>query len=246
MGPKIIVILLGVFVLGLVIYVVNSNLVGKLSSPFGSLLHYSSSTWYPQSPTSLSSGEGTYLTAASSSPGVTASQNATATISASEIPAGFTLAELSPYFKKITFNGAWAGSYSSYGQITLSSYGLSASDTVDITGWQIKTNRGGEYIPQAIDLYDPSGLTAPTDIQLSQGQYVYLYSSSGPFNLRLNECIGYIANSNKFTPAIPNELPLYQPGDDLENGFYRRLRKLYLFIGFVPGSQSQQRADPAK
>ena len=52
---------------------------------------------------------------------------------------------------------------SSYGEISLSSYNLGASSTVDITGWQIKTNRGGEYIPQAIGLYDPSGLTAESE-----------------------------------------------------------------------------------
>jgi hypothetical protein len=214
MGGKIVVILLGVFVLGLVIYAVNSNIVGKLSSPFGSLFHYSSSTWFPQASSTLSPGGNTaYLTAAPSPApsGGQAAQNATATIPASEIPAGFTLAQLSPYFKKITFNGAWAGSGSSYGEISLSSYGLGASDTVDITGWQIKTNNSGEYIPQAINLYDPSGLTAPSDILLGQDQYVYLYSSQGPFNLRLNECIGYIANSNKFDPELPDSCPYIDP-----------------------------------
>jgi hypothetical protein len=100
-----------------------------------------------------------------------------------------------------------AGSIYSYGTITLGTYGLAASDTVDITGWQIKTNRGGEYIPQAIDLYDPSGLAAPGDITVGQNQYVYIYSSPGPFNLRLNKCIGYIGNSNKFTPPLPTNCP---------------------------------------
>jgi hypothetical protein len=128
-------------------------------------------------------------------------------INPSEIPAGFTLAQLSPYFKKITFGGVSPSNPYYYGTITLSSYGLAPSDTVDITGWQIKTNRGGEYIPQAIDLYDPSGLAAPSDIFLRQNQEVYIYSSPGPFNLRLNECIGYIGNTNKFTPPLPQNCP---------------------------------------
>jgi hypothetical protein len=78
---------------------------------------------------------------------------------------------------------------------------------VDITGWQIKTNKGGEYIPQAINFYDPSGLTAPSDVMIQQNQSVYIYSSSGPFNLRLNKCIGYIGNSNKFKPSLPANCP---------------------------------------
>jgi len=219
MGGKIIIVLFGVFILGLVIYAVNSNVVGKLGSPFGSLFHYNASNWFisasstppthfAPAPVSSNTGNGTAPQAA-----------ATTTIPASEIPQGFTLTELSPYFKKITFSGMWAGSYSSYGQISLSSYGLNASDTVDITGWQIKTNRGGIYIPQAIGFYDPSGLAAPVDIFLGQGQYVYLYSSSGPFNLRLNKCIGYLGNSNKFTPLLPENCPFVDQSAISKMGF---------------------------
>jgi hypothetical protein len=205
MGGKIVVILFCVFLLGLVIYAVNSNVVGKLSSPFGSIFHFSSSSWVIATPSAISPvPQGAEITAPSS--GGT-SGAPTTTINPSEIPAGFTLAELSPYFKKITFAGVSPAASYSYGTITLAAEGLSASDTVDITGWQIKTNRSGEYIPQAIDLYDPSGLTAPSDIFVGQNQFVYLYSSSAGFNLRLNECIGYIGNSNKFTPPLPNDCP---------------------------------------
>ncbi len=76
-----------------------------------------------------------------------------------------------------------------------------------MTGWRITANRGGEYVPQAVNLYDPSGLTAPSDIILGYGDYVNMYSQSGPFNLRLNECIGYIGNQNKFNPQLPDYCP---------------------------------------
>ena len=61
----------------------------------------------------------------------------------------------------------------------------------------------GEYIPQAIDIYDPSGLTPASDILVKNGDTVYLYSSSAPFNLRLNECIGYVAHVANFDPPLP-------------------------------------------
>ena len=158
MGGKIIIVLFCVFLLGLVIYAVNSNIVGKLGSPFGSLFHYSSSTW------AITASVDYFRPA----PGGDLADDIarlrrTSVLAHDDDKSGgdtgrFTLAELSPYFKKITFGGVSAGSLYSYGTIVLSSYGLAASDTVDITGWQIKTNRGGEYIPQAIDLYDPRDL----------------------------------------------------------------------------------------
>jgi hypothetical protein len=222
MGGKIVIVLFGVFVLGLIIYAVHVNLLGQLSSPFGSLSHGSLSDLFVSASSSLSSGSATttYIApaptpaslggAGSVSNGQTA-ESATSAIPASEIPSGFTLAGLSPYFKKITINSAWSGSGAAYGEIAISSYDSDASDTVDITGWRIKTNQSGEYIPQAIALYDPSGLTNPSDIFLGPDQYVYLYSSSGSFNLRLNECIGYVGDSNKFTPALPANCPYVDP-----------------------------------
>jgi hypothetical protein len=234
MGNKIIIILFGVFVLGLVIFVVQSNFLGKIGAPFASLFNYKASSWFvPASSTLSAGGSATAFSAPKSQPvsvpssssseptnvNVQPQPSATTTIPASEIPKGFTLAELSPYFKKVTFGGASAGNFYSYGTISLLSYGLSASDTVDITGWQIKTNRGDEYIPQAINFYDPSGLSAASDIVIKQNQNVYIYSSSGPFNLRLNECIGYIGNSNKFTPSLPSNCPYIDQSAISKMGF---------------------------
>lgn len=130
------------------------------------------------------------------------------TFDPSEIPSGFTASELSPYFKEVTLSGVSYGGFGYYGTIVLNAYFANrATGTIDITGWQIKARDGGEYIPQAIDLYDPSGLSAPSDIRVGSGDTVYLYSSSAPFNLRLNECVGYIAHVANFVPALPEECP---------------------------------------
>ena len=39
------------------------------------------------------------------------------------------------------------------------------------------------------------------------GDTLFLYSSSAPFNLRLNECIGYAAHVADFVPALPLTCP---------------------------------------
>jgi hypothetical protein len=127
-------------------------------------------------------------------------------IDPSQIPAGFTVAQLSPYFHQIRLESISAGTSYSYGTIALDA-SLNANENVDITGWQIKTQNGQEYIPQAINLYDPSGLTSPTDIVMHNNDAVSLYSSSAPINLRLNECIGYISHMVNSDPALPTNCP---------------------------------------
>jgi hypothetical protein len=134
--------------------------------------------------------------------------NAIATaINPAEIPAGYTAAQLSPYFHDVQFGSVSAGSFYSYGTITLNDNNYNSTGTIDITGWQIKSNNGDEYIPQAVNLYDPTGLAPESDIKIKTGDTVFIYSSSAPFNLRLNECIGYAAHVAHFVPALPLTCP---------------------------------------
>lgn len=204
MGNKIIIILFCVFVLGVVVYAISSNILGKFTAPFGAIINYKASDWFTTPSSTLTAGSSGGTAPATTPTTIMIGNTA---IPLSEVPSGFTPAQISPYFKQVRIVSAWPASSYSYGEVVLSSFTLSPSGTIDITGWQIKTNRSGEYVPQAIGLYDPSGLSAPTDILLGQGQYVYLYSSSGPFNLRLNKCIGYVGNTNKTTPALPENCP---------------------------------------
>ena len=76
-----------------------------------------------------------------------------------------------------------------------------------MTGWKIQANRGSEFVPQAVGLYDPSGFTAPSDVRLGSGQSIYLYSSPGTINLRLNKCIGYLEKNLNTNPPLPLDCP---------------------------------------
>lgn len=130
-----------------------------------------------------------------------------AAINPADIPPGYTAAQLSPYFHDVVFGSMSAATLYSYGTITLDDAAYDATGPIDVTGWQIKSNDGDEFVPQAVNLYDPTGLAPASDILLKPGDIVYLYSSSAPFNLRLNECIGYAAHVANFTPPLPETCP---------------------------------------
>ncbi len=132
--------------------------------------------------------------------------------SLSDIPPGFTAADLSPYFREIRFGSvspapAQVFGSTGYGEITLDTHYSKPSTTIDVTGWEIKTNRGGEYLPQAVEIYDPLGINPQSDIFLKNGDTLHIYSTSAPLNLRLNECLGYLPNRNQFDPPLPQNCP---------------------------------------
>jgi hypothetical protein len=124
-----------------------------------------------------------------------------------EIPAGLTLSQLSPYFHEIRFNGISQGEI---GLVTTAIYNMPTS-TVDITGWEIKTNRGGEFVPQAENVYYPTGVGDDADIVLTLSayntEYVNFFSNSAPVNLRLNECLGYLNDTEQFNPQFSYNCP---------------------------------------
>jgi hypothetical protein len=198
---------------GLGLYLITSGIVTKgvlgfnnfikPSSSTGSFFGINSHSLFGSGPVTLPPLPGGQIITA---PDVTTSDGAT-TISPADIPAGYTASELSPYFHQVRLGSVSAGSSYYYGTITLDAYLTNPSSSIDITGWEIKTRDSGEYIPQAINEYDPSGLTPATDIRVKNDDVVYLYSSSAPFNLRLNECVGYIAHVANFIPALPLSCP---------------------------------------
>lgn len=124
----------------------------------------------------------------------------------SDIPAGFTAKDLSPYFHKIRLTSIMPGWFSSQEQLTLYN---GSGQTVDVSGWRLDANRGGVYVPKAVGVYDPSGLAGEGDIRLKNGETLTLYSGSSAVgvNLHLNKCIGYLQNVNKFTPPLPLSCP---------------------------------------
>lgn len=130
-----------------------------------------------------------------------------------QIPSGYGRSDLSVYFQKIRISSAYT-SYSSYPnyypqtQIQLYS-GLAKGETIDITGWKIKSNRQEFTIPPAINVYSPSGLSQSSDIVISGNASVGIYSSKSPVNanFRLNKCAGYLENTYDFNPPLPQNCP---------------------------------------
>lgn len=222
MGGKIGFIIIIIVGLGLGLYLYSSGALTNGIAGLGALARFPSSSSSPSGGFSLFDFGSS--TIAQGPPPPTASEGAsggttantvpslgTGNVNPTNIPAGFTAAQLSPYYGEVRLGSVSAGTSYYYGTIVLDTdFPYNATGSIDVTGWQIKSREGGEYIPQAIAVYDPSGLTAPSDILMKNGDTVYLYSSSAPFNLRLNECIGYIANVADFSPP----LPLYCPQVD--------------------------------
>ena len=132
------------------------------------------------------------------------------------IPAGYTRAQLSPYFQKIRISSAYSSSFSGYpSQIQLYS-SLPKDISVNITGWKIKSNNGKEIIiPQAVNLYDLSSLLLDSDIAVSASGYVSIYGNTSVIsrNLRLNKCIGYLENDYDFIPQLPRNCPQVSRSD---------------------------------
>lgn len=231
MNSKIYGIILIVVALGVGLYLVNSGGLNK----FGSLLTppNASSTISPaavsSSATSASSSSGlswssffqslfaphsfsnlptvgsvnggssqTYINSGSGSGG---GSNAAAVTP----PAGFTAAQLSPYYQEVRFGGISSGEIS---LTTYPSYGAPTT-TVDVTGWEIKTNRSGEFIPQAVNVYYPTGQNLKSDIvlALNQTNYVNIYSNASPENIRINACMGYLNTPAQFNPGFSYDCP---------------------------------------
>jgi hypothetical protein len=151
-------------------------------------------------------------------------------INPAEIPPGFTLADLSPYFKKIRIGSASPAYFGSYEQVTLYAY-LDAGERVKVSGWQLKSNRGSQTVPKAVNFYEPSGLSPEEDIYLENGHTLYMYSAVSPVgrNLRLNKCIGYLESFLDFTPPLPQVCPAVDRAEIA--GFSGQCQDLILSLG---------------
>ncbi len=219
MGGKAVVILFLIVVVGIGLFIVRSGIVGQAVSGITSLTNLRpASTTAPGFGVPLSIfGASKFVPAPPPAPGNVApslpppaggSQQPTSTISQSEIPTGYTLRDLSPYFHKIRIGSVSPGSIYSYGQTSLAA-GFSGNETIDVSGWLLRARQGSQYVPQGINIYDPSGLTVESDIHLGSGDMLTIYTSQSAIgkNLRLNKCIGYLENTNHFTPPLFSVCP---------------------------------------
>lgn len=130
-------------------------------------------------------------------------------INPSQIPPGFSIRDLSPYFGQVRISAS-PGSPSYYSQITLYANFAVSGGSLNVTGWLLRGNRGSQYVPQAIDVYDPSGMSPQTDVFMKSGDILTIYSNTSAIgvNFRLNKCIGYLANANNFVPRLPLSCPV--------------------------------------
>jgi len=100
------------------------------------------------------------------------------------------------------------------------SFSLKPGESLDLTGWEIKSKGDQTYIPQAVNVYLPGGFGSPQDIIVKDNGYLNIYSAQGPAgqNMRLNECIGYLNNTYQTNYLFPNSCPaLYQSRADIVN-----------------------------
>ncbi len=185
----------------------NNKAGGSSSSSWSFWSLFSPSGHAPAGPSIPVAGQSAAPGSVPSGSGGSSGTGSATAINPADIPAGYTAAQLSPYFHDVRFGSISAATLYSYGTITLNDNEYNTTGTIDVTGWQIKSNVGDEFVPQAVNLYDPTGLAAASDIVLKPGDTVSLYSSSAPFNLRLNECIGYAAHVAKFNPPLPLTCP---------------------------------------
>ncbi len=130
-------------------------------------------------------------------------------ISDSQIPQGFTRADLSSSFGKVRIGSAFNTFGGARQEIRLLAY-LNSGETANISGWKIKSNRGEIVITQAIHSYEPAGFSTPSDIILKGNNTVVISSGISPLsrNFRLNKCIGYLNNIYSFNPPLPQNCPL--------------------------------------
>ncbi|RJQ26626.1 hypothetical protein C4565_06560 [Candidatus Parcubacteria bacterium] len=127
-----------------------------------------------------------------------------------EPPLGYVESQLSPFYKQIRINGVnppdYFGDYSS--ELTIATDNL--KNPADITGWTIRANLGGSIeIPRAVSEFSPYGSNPEGNIILRPSEYVRVYSwkSANGKNFRLNKCTGFLNQSYKFSPSLPEDCP---------------------------------------
>ncbi len=83
---------------------------------------------------------------------------------------------------------------------------LAENESVNITGWTVKSNKGSFTVPQAQEVYSFGG--SERNISLLPGDKANFYPTDGPKgNFRLNKCMGYIEELSPFAPPLPKTCP---------------------------------------
>ena len=119
MGGKIGFILLMVVILGVALYVYNSGIIGKSATGLSSLFPVRSTSTAP-GPSFISPATGPAAPQATGTIIYSPSSTVPAQhIDPANIPSGFTVDQLSPFFHEVRISGAYVGYGGSAGQISL-------------------------------------------------------------------------------------------------------------------------------
>ncbi len=145
-----------------------------------------------------------------------------APISQKDLPPGFTLQNISPYYNQVQISYLshpdMSVSNNAYSELTLSIQ-IPAKTAVSLTGWAVRSKRGVFGIPRGNIILRPfaPAFTNQEPIIVQPGDTVRIFSSHSPagLNFRLNKCTGYLQN---YTPAIPKTCPyLYKDRFELSD-----------------------------
>lgn len=210
MGQKTFAIAVVIFILGLGVYFLRQQPFEKLGKE--GTFSFDFMSFFTGSTSRISTST---IAPAQPQPGpspVSPPPSPPSTIDPREIPEGFTVHQLSPWFHKVRIGSFSPGDFSYRGSISLYTY-LKEGELVNVTGWKLQGNYGGTIIPRAIDIYEPNGLTPEGEIYLHSGDYVNMYTNTSAIgkNLHLNKCLGFLEQYNKFDPALPQNCPVDYP-----------------------------------
>ena len=126
-------------------------------------------------------------------------------------PQGFTQADLSPFYGKVRMSSVTPPSYYSGGGNFTIRADSSLSGPADVDGWRLKGNRYEVRIEAA----SPSMTVGPVNqsaLILRPGEELIVYGATSNYiaqirNVHLNKCTGYLNETYKLSPRIPEQCP---------------------------------------
>ncbi|TSC82733.1 MAG: hypothetical protein G01um101420_91 [Parcubacteria group bacterium Gr01-1014_20] len=222
MGQKIVFIAIIIFISAVVLYSFQSGFYKRFGSDGNSTSTNSGRKAFfksldfanPQSRYISQNGTGSSTSSTKKDTSVPKPSSTKPIIATENLPVGFTINQISPFWQKVVITTAQPGTAKTYSRINLSSY-LNQSESFTVTGWVIKAKKGEYLIPRANEVY--SSYSIPKDIAFKSGERMEIYSSRSPVgNLKLNKCTGYLETLFDFTPPLPQSCPrAYESNSDL-------------------------------
>lgn len=147
----------------------------------------------------------------------------------------------SQYKDKIYMSISGAGQSNYNNEYARISMGYGAGDSVNITGWKIKSLKTGNTatIGNGVNLYRQTGnQTAP--IILKSNDFAIVNTGLSPIgvNFRINKCSGYLSQDRFFAQAIPRTCPKPKE-EEIPIANFDNQTKCYNYIQNLPSCRYQ-------